>query len=180
MVENISLIVLATGYIGTLIGGWYAFVTLKANHDWQRRQYAMEIFRGWNDNTADHAQAIENAFPHIRDVDRTTGKVNEITKEHAKRIYTCDFGDTKNWQLRFHIIELLNYLEFVAVAYSQGVADKQIILDSLKSPLIKWHDILKNFIETVSLCEGYEPWKPYIDVVAEWQQPKTKERKPTA
>ena len=180
MFEYISLSILALGSVGTLIGAWYVYKTLRANHDWQRRQYAIDIFREWNANTAKHAQAIERAFPHIRDVDRTTGKSNEITKEQAKRIYTCDMSDAKNWELRFHIIELLNYLEFVTTAYSHNVADKTIILSSLKNPLVAWHNILKNFIETVNLCEDYKPWQPFSAVVNEWEHPAMEMRKPTA
>ena len=178
--DTILRIVTAICAIGGLTGVWLAFRTLKANHDWQRRQYAMGIFRDWNDLTADHARAIEEAFPHIRDVDRTTGKRNEITKEKAKEIYTCSPDNKACWDLRFNIIELLNHLEFMATAYSQQVADHTIIVDAFKEPLTRWHDILKNFLEVVEQCEGYRPWNLLEEQVAEWQSVTAKHRKKTA
>jgi len=172
--------VAAIGAIGTLIGAWFVYRALIANHDWNRRHYALEITNHWNDLTADHAKAIEQAFPHIRDVDRTTGKTNEITKEKAREIYTCIPTNKDCWDLRFDIVELMNHLEFVITAYSQNVADREIIFTAFRGPLTKWHDILKNFLEIVEECEGYQPWEPFIDHIAEWNSPKPRKRKRTA
>ena len=171
--------VAAVGSLGTLIGVWFAYLALRANHDWNRRHYAVEIIRCWNDITADHAKAIEETFPHIRDIDLSTGKTTEITKEKAREIYTCN-PDNKNWAIRFHIIELLNHFEFVITAYSHQVADRGVILVGLRDPLSKWHDILKNFLEIVEQCEGYQPWQSFMDQIADWNAPKRQQRKKTA
>ena len=173
-------IVAAIGATGTLTGAWLAYRALVSNHDWNRRHYALEIIRNWNDLTADHAKAIEEAFPHIRDIDKTTLKTTELTKEKAKEIYTCSRDNKECWDLRFNIIELLNHLEFVISAYAEQVADREILLGSLRGPLCKWHDILKNFLDVVEQCEGYQPWKPFIDHIADWNAAKTKPRKKTA
>ena len=178
--QIISTTLMGIGIIGTVIGIWFVYTTLRANHDWQRREYAMNIIRDWNVNTARHWEAIEDVFPHLRDVDRTGGQVTELTKQETKEIYTCDPDNEKYWKVRFHLVELMNYSDFIASAYLQQVADKQIVIENVMDPLIKWYDILKNFIEAVEICEGYQPWPQYVHVVSEWQSVRPKHRKPTA
>jgi len=178
--EIISICILAVGAIGTLIAAFLVYRTLKSNHDWQRREYALNIVRDWNINTSAHWQALERVFPHLRDVDRTGGIVTELTKQQAKEIYTCDPDDKMNWDLRYHVIELLNYLEFVSMVYIQKVADKEIIETCLKDAMIKYYDILKNVIDVVETCEGYLPWTPYSTLVGKLRSASPIIRKPTA
>jgi len=82
--------------------------------------------------------------------------------------------------VRFHLIELMNYADFVASAYINQVADRQIVMTTFKDPLSKWYEILSNFIEVVEICEGYQPWPQYTQVVGEWKNVQPKLRKPTA
>jgi len=180
MIETISLVVLAIGSIGTLIGSWYVFKTLKADHDWNRRKYAADFLNTWDIRAGAHFRAIEDRFPHLRDIDRTTGKTNEITREIAKQIYTCDPSDKDSWDLRFHIIELLNFLEDVTLAYAHNVADKEMLLSSVRNATIRWHDVLRNFVEIVELCEGNQPWTVFTSVVEDWKRVEAPKRKPTA
>ncbi len=171
----------AIGAMGTLISAWLILQTLKSNHDWQRRQYALDLLRDWNANTNDHSQAIETAFPGIRDVDKTTGKVNEISKDRAKKIYISDpHKDSNDFLLRFHIIQLLNYLEFVVAAYNVNVADEEVILSTMKNPIIRWATILNNFLDVVEMCEGYQPWGPLRTAVKDWEHEAVSRRQPTA
>ncbi len=180
MLNTCLLIATAVGALGTLVGAWLIFRTLRADHDWRRREHAIEMLCQWNDCTADHAKAIEEVFPHIRDADRTTGKVNELTREQAKQIYTCEPDNDRYWNIRFHIIELLNHLESITTAYSNQVADRGIILNSMQEPISVWLRILSNFLDIVAECEGYQPWQPLLDTVGEWTVKKREERKPTA
>jgi hypothetical protein len=153
-------IIIAIGTVGSLIGVCFIYLSPRANHDWQRREYAMNILRDWNTNTGAHWLEIEKVFPHLRDVDRTGGKQTELTKQQSKEIYTCT-SENKYWNVRFHLIELLNFGDFIGSAYLQQVADKQIVTRSVREPLMKWHEILRNFIEVVETCEGYQPWPQY-------------------
>ena len=173
-------IILAIGSIGTLIGAFYVYRTMKADHDWRRRQYALDLSKEWNPNTAHHWREIENIFPHLRDVDKTSGEITELTKTQAKELYTCSAEDNGKWTVRFHLIELINYYDHLAMAYTNNVGDQQIMEDAFKAPMIKAHDILKNFIEVVETCEGYLPWGPYIQVVEEWKSVDKQHRAKTA
>ena len=167
--EILLLWITLVGVIGTLIGAFLVYKTLTSNHDWQRREYALNVIKDWNKNTSEHWQAVEKKFPHLRDVDRTGGKVTELTKQQAKDIYTCEPSDLDCWQLRYHLVELLNYLEYVALSYNQNVSDQDIIETCVKDAMIKYHDILKNVIEIVEMCEGYLPWEPYTKLVENWK-----------
>ena len=171
---------LAIGAIGTLVGAFLVYRTLVCNHDWQRREYGLNLLRDWNANTSKHWQVIEQVFPHLRDVDRTGGKVTELTKQQAKEIYTCEPSNSDCWELRYHLVEMLNYLEYVAMSYSQKVSDQEIIESCLKDAMIKYHDILKNLIDVVESCEGYLPWEPYTALVESWRITYKPTRKKTA
>lgn len=180
MIETISVFILGIGSLGTLVGALFVYKTLKAGHDWNRRKYAADFLQNWDLRSANYTRAIQEKFPHIRDIDRTTGKGNEITKEMAKKIYTCEPVDKENWELRFHIIEFLNFLEDVALAYNHNVADREMLLVSIKDTTIRWSDALRNFMEIVEECDGTQPWRTFIDLINEWKSTKVRYRKPTA
>ncbi len=178
--QTCLMIITAIGSLGTLIGALMIYNTLKADHDWRRRKHAIDILGKWNDYTADHAKAIEEIFPHIRDVDIRTGCRSELTRDQAKIIYTCNPDDKKNWGLRFHIVELLNHLEGITTAYNHKVADCEIIHKAMKDAMTVWITILKNFLDVVAECEGFQPWQPLIDTIDKWKIQINNGRKQTA
>jgi hypothetical protein len=157
------------GPILTAIGLFLTFWALRKNHDWNRRNFSTSLVSKWNDETSVHRKAIEAIRPGLIDLDTKQNKVVELTKTDASNIYSAN-PESQEWQLRFHFIELLNHFESIASAYRNAVGDKQIIEESLRSPLVRWHDILRNFIEVVKTHRGYEPWEPYTTVVAHWKQ----------
>ena len=73
-----------------------------------------------------------------------------------------------------------SYLEFVAMSYTQKVADSYIIETCVKDTMIKYYDLLKNVIDIIEECEGYQPWKPYITLVGKWKSPQPSMRQATA
>ncbi len=180
MIEILATWIFAIGAIGTLVGAFLVYKTLASNHDWQRREYALTILRDWNMYTSKHWQVIEQVFPHLRDVDRTSGKITELTKQQAKNIYTCEPSNDEYWKLRYHLVEMLNHLEYVAMSYKQNVSDHEIIETCLKDAMIKYHEILKNLIEVVEICEGYLPWAPYTKLVESWKATYNPSRSKTA
>ena len=166
--------VTAIGAFGTLLGAWIVYRTLRADHEWRRRENAIMFLRKWNDDTADHAKAIEEVFPHLRDVDHNSGAVTELTQEQARQIYTCGPENRKYWELRFHIVELLNHLEAITTAYDNQVVDRKIVRPVMSGPLFTWCTILKNFLKVVEDCEGVQPWQPLLTTVESWGQNKTR------
>jgi len=166
------------GPIATALGVFVAIWALRANHDWNRRNFTAALIGQWNEKTSIHRQAIEKIKPGLVDLNKKWTPV-EITKAEAENIYTAKAG-TDEWLLRFHFIELLNYFETIASAYNNKVADQIMIEESMKGVLVRWHDILVNYIHAVEAHRGYQPWSPFLTVIDEWKKKTSKPRRPAA
>ena len=163
----------------TAVGLILTFWTLKSNHDWNRRHYATNLIVEWNNKTFSHRKAIEMIRPGLVDLDKK-GDAVEITKKDAISIYTSVPNEKENlWELRFHFIELLNHFEAISVAYRNRVGDQRIIEESVRNALIRWHDILTNFIQVVNDHRGYDAWEPFTTLVNYWKRKSFKPRKYT-
>jgi hypothetical protein len=168
------------GPLLTAVGLFFTVWALRANHDWNRRNFSATLVVPWNDKTSARRKAIEFLRLGLVDLDKS-GDVVELTKKDATAIYVSKPANGgSEWELRFHFIELLNYFESIAVAYTNAVGDQSIIEDSVRNPLIGWHDILQNFIQVVAEHRGYQPWEPYTALVAHWKRKPFKRRRPTA
>jgi hypothetical protein len=163
----------------TAVGVLVAVLTLRANHDWNRRQYAMQILADWNPQTSEHRKAIESAFPGLIDVDRNSNKVVELSRARAAEIYESKPG-SPDWDLKFHFIELGNYFEFICSSYIHHVADHDMIEQAFRYMLIRWHGIMLTFIDTIEHHRGYRPWQPFSDLVEYWQRPHKIKLRPRA
>ena len=183
---NIHEILSAIGVVGTIIGVFMVYDTLKCNHDWNRRKYTLDIMKEWNDNVMRYAIEVERVCPHLFDIDKKSSTIVELTLEQATKIYTSTSQkeeDKDNVVVRHALNSILNQFEFLATAYMQNVADKQIIEESFKKQLIRLHKILSNYLKVVEEHRKYQPWEPYINLVEKWEfEDKQKKdiRKPTA
>lgn len=158
----------AAGTVATAFGVIVAYRALRANHDWNRRQYAAKLIEDWNSQTLIHRKAVEALLPGLIDVDKQSKEIAEITHQLALQIYSSKPGQ-QYWDLKFHLIELLNYFELVSASYINRVADEAMLRDSFKQPLEHWHQAVQNFIRIVAENRGLNPWKPYTDLVANWK-----------
>jgi hypothetical protein len=133
----------------------------------------MAIVTDWNERTADHRRALEKHMAGL--IDRRPGAPVQLTRDRAVAIYESEYGGAGGandlWDVRFHLFELLNYFEVVAIAYRHSTADRLIIDDAFKQTLSRWFDVLNDFITIVEDRRGYCPWQPYVDLVNEWRQP---------
>jgi hypothetical protein len=160
------------GIIVTAIGVTVAYSALRANHDWNRRSAAAELLEQWNVRTGPHRKAIERMRPGLLDV--VNGQLTQLTIPEAEEVYKSQPEDP-NWELRFHIIELLNYFEYIAAVYRGAVADARMVEASFKRPILRYHDVLlENFIAVFKRERGMgqdeKPWGPFHDMVAEWNR----------
>jgi hypothetical protein len=167
------------GILTAILSATIAWIALKANHDWNRRNYALQLVGEWNAKTSMHRKAIENAFPGLIDKDNRSGTCTEITKQIAQEIYKSR-PEEANWQVRFHLIELGNHLEFISTAYLHSVGDKEILEQAFRAPLIRWHDIMANFIAEVEVHRKYKPWEPWDRAVNHWKSKPVLKRPETA
>lgn len=142
--------------IATALSVIVLVMTLCWDHRWRRRQYAIGLLEKWNDCTADHAKAILTEFPWLRE------RGAQIDSLLSEEIYCCKPGD-RYWEVRFHLVELLNHAEAMAVAIDRRIAAKSIIGSSVDSPLNAWHDNLKGFLAIVEKCDHAQPWQGFVD-----------------
>lgn len=176
-VQSVLSVLKDYGSIITAISVLVAVWTLRANHDWNRRNYTAALIGQWNDETSVHRKAIEKLRPGLIDLD-SKGEVVEICEKDARAIYSSKV-DTPEWELRFHFIELLNYFETITAAYRNRVGDPQMIEESLRNVLVRWRKILRHFMEVVEKERGYKPWEPFTTVVDFWDGKPFKPRLPT-
>jgi hypothetical protein len=174
----ISAIATPIGLLLTSAGLALSVKVMRNNHDWNRRQYAMNIVGSWSQETGDHSRAIEEYFPSIRGRSNEAGDLGEISKEVALKILRAEKG-TPEFEIRFHIVSMMNYFEHVVAAYANCVADEKIITDHLRNPIDKWVHALGNFNEIAEQEWGYQPWEPLIQMVSFWNSKHVRIRPPT-
>lgn len=165
--------------IATLLTLWLLYKTLKSEHDWRRRQSALELNQKWIETGMISASLIEKKFPHIRYHGNEQDK-NELTKAKAHEVYT-NTSDESVLEVRKHIIGLLNQMDYIAMAYFNGVADTDIIDLSMKLSITAWYHSFQNFISIVQELEGQKYWHTLQELISYWEKnKKVKIRKPTA
>ena len=173
MMEHFSNIISALALIAALSSLGLTIRALRANHDWNRRQFAAKMIEDWNPRTSSHRQAIERLRPGLIDIVRGNDKINVISLEDARAIYRSTPESPELWELRFHFIEILNYFEFVASCYHNEVCDEYMIEKSFRGVFMAWHKVLKNFIDEFAEARGYThdktPWGPYHILVEKWR-----------
>ena len=175
-------IVLALTGVTVVIGTVLICRTLRSNHKWAKRRFALDMLQMWNDRVYPHFKVIEHLYPHIRLYDHKTKKYGELTKEAAQKLWSCETSDADLWRAKTAMLELLNYFEFVTTAYATGVADKKLVEQSFKYAMVQWHAILDNFIIVAEEGLGFQPWSPSLKVIQNWRASAAmkKERPPTA
>ena len=163
--------------VGAMIAGvsmFLAYRTLQrhhanftADHDRSKKARAVDLILQWNENTLGHRRAIEAAFLGLLDKNKPGGVV-QLSRQEATKIYNSQ-PNTLDWELRFHLIELLNFFEAVAVAWESGVADRELIERSFRGVLRNYYDGLHNFIAVVNELRETDPWEPYVTLIRRWE-----------
>jgi hypothetical protein len=72
-------------------------------------------------------------------------------------------------------------MDYIAMAYFNGIADKDIVDSSMKYSLITWFNSLHDFISVVQELENQPYWRTLQELISHWQQSQNvKMRKTTA
>lgn len=156
------------GPIVTAIGVILAYLTLRANHEWNRRNYASQMVSNWNKQTKPFIDDIEKIEPRI--IDFKGGRLTQITQEYAHEIYFSKYSEeSKEWKLRTRFIHLLNEFEHISAAYNNAVGDRKMIEESFKDILVKWGFVLMHFIDIYkSQRDNSNPWGPFHSLYNRW------------
>lgn len=151
------------------VGGFaFAIWQLRSEYRWRRRQFALQMLSEWNEKTDPHRRGVERGLPGLLNAVRGDAPT-ELTSERAEAIYRARQGDP-DWELRTHIVELLNYGEYVAVSYDKRVADREILAESLCRTVTRWYRQLKPYVLATERHRGFDAWKPLSDSVVELER----------
>lgn len=74
------------------------------------------------------------------------GKYKSISNDIIK-IEQQNMPKDKEISLRSDVLYLTNYFEFICAGYRCGDLDEKILIRTLRSVLVDWHDRFKHFIE---------------------------------
>jgi hypothetical protein len=109
---------------------------LRADHDWRRREVALQLIGSWNENTSRQIAEIKKLLPHMRDQDEVAGRVADMTRKQAEDVYQA-VHEGEHWETKLSLIQLLNYYENIAIAYEYKVADEEILRSSVRAPIAR-------------------------------------------
>lgn len=141
---------------------WRGAFTLRQEYAWRRRQLAINILAAWNDNTAEHRHEISRHLPGVLDRDARRTSLDDV---EATQLYVATKEDKERFETRRHIIELLNYCEYVTVAYQKGVADPAILDNSVIATVVDYYTALEPFVRVRTVKRGRDPWAALSDFV---------------
>jgi len=150
-----QIVAIATAFsaIAAAFSVLFLAITLILEYRWRRRKYAIDLLSAWNDCTADHAKEILSVFSDMRygvTIDKDVGVI----------VFCCEKGH-RYWDVRFHMVELLNHAEAIAVALDSRLAAKGILAKSVNPALCNWYKNLKGFIDAVNDIKGSRPWERF-------------------
>ena len=143
----------------TAIGLALTASALLYDHAWRRKHYAMEMAHEWNTSTAKHRRVITTKYPTL--LDKKHDEPPEIDYGTAILIRR------REHKLNDHIIQHLNYCEYVALSHLETVARRRIIARSFVPSLIRWHNALSEYIVVTIDARGYNPWQALCDFAHE-------------
>ncbi len=152
-------------FIVTTLGFITVIVQLALEYRWRRRQYAVNMLAEWNTHTADHREAIDRAYPGLLDVSGPRSTVH-MSPNQAQALYdSTATAAPALFATERHVIELLNYCEFVAIAGRHNVAASAILEASFLNTLHVWYHELSSYVAVTKAHRGYNPWQPLDDYI---------------
>ena len=161
--EKLELGMKMVSTLGVLFGAlsfWYGQKAVSETHDWNRRVQAMEIIRSWNPRIGQQTQHIKKEY-HDKITTHTA-----ISGQEAKKIVARE-GDGYDEKYQ-ELIWIFNHFESVSSAYRNNIADQSILDQSVKNTMLLWFDVFKPFLDEMEAQRNYSPWKPYTDLIIEW------------
>jgi len=130
----------------TTCGFLIVILQLWLEYRWRRNQYAVSMLAEWNRHTAEHRDAIDRAYPGLLDVAGPRNTTHLSSAEAAALYESTSARAAELHTIERHIIELLNYCEFVAVSAGYRVAARRILDRSFLRTLHVWHHELLPYI----------------------------------
>lgn len=131
----------------------------KLRNDNEKRKYATNMILEWNSNSVHNTNLILKYFPNCLQ--------NCKPIDIEKLAISNNSGDLKKikQELKDAIKALLNYFEYVAVAYV-NCANKEIILNSFSITMIRYYVVLQRFLLEDLKNTHRNHWKPFTEFIS--------------
>ena len=127
----------------------------------QKTQYALDMIRDWNTQTATFNETLRNAFPNLYE-ECQVSRYEEALRQLARVGDNAQASPEKT-----AVVRLLNYFEYVSSAYEVGAADRKTIHASFTGTMVRYYCLLSPFIDEEIRVTGRNPWFPYSRFVRE-------------
>lgn len=163
---------------------------LRLSHEWEKQKFTATLLKEWNNDVEKYKNEIFKAYPKLADgISASKGGIPESVglrldsayAEYSKRLHNGECTPSlkpsppecsellEEAQLRDAVVGILNYLEYVSVAYEQDVVVRQKIEE------VFWGNFLNWFGATVEYIKASNPtrllyWAPYIKVACGWHR----------
>ncbi|HZF13514.1 MAG TPA: hypothetical protein VFE33_32375 [Thermoanaerobaculia bacterium] len=169
IIQTMGVLVAAASLVLSLWG-------IREQHEWNRRQQALTILEKFNSEVAPHRTAIFAAYPGINDEN-----TNQIpTHEECQTIIKARKpGETKirgidAFELRSHLVSVLNYFEDLAIAWEYQVGDQTILEEAAAPVILRWYQVFQPCITEMDKEAGESVWPSLERVVASWEEKRAK------
>lgn len=156
------------------------------DHEYKRRQYAVNLARDWDDSVFYSRSVILRIFPDRFD------KISAISwddikicrdkqlllldKEHGDN--QLSIGNTEYLLVTDHIAKILNYFEIVAHAVFSKSADEETLESYFRNSFFNWYNFLSEYREQLKLQRKHDPWSPVSLLYKRWYPEKCSGERP--
>ncbi len=144
-----------------------------------KKHYALEMIREWNQQTAKDKIIIEKVVPGLYEkcsLRLLKEKLDKIYNAATlKKEYLEDSESVEDYlSAKESMIRLLNYFEFISSAYLNNAVDKKIIQNSFSGTMVRYYCVLNDYIRLEYDKTNRNPWLPYVEFVKIIVHPKNK------
>jgi len=137
-------------------------LTLKESTSWNKKVYAQTLATDHNEKTKSFREIISKEFPDIGKDEGAEG----ISKERAAKIINADPAtDNETVSINNNIVELLNYLECLVSAYTNEIADQEMMREGFGVMILKYYKYFENYISEHARIHNSHSWQILEDDV---------------
>jgi Domain of unknown function (DUF4760) len=161
-------ILTAVGVLAAIVGLCLTYLTLRENHEWNRRQFTLVILGSFKKDVGQTQEILNASFPGLYLKDKSA----PMTREQAVLYYNATKDKPEDFKIRAAIIDRLNYLEYVCTAYESYTVDRDIVKEVYSGIFKRSYAYFREFMVVAREQEGDKPysgaWAPVDRVVNSW------------
>jgi hypothetical protein len=175
-IKFILKIIQTAGIIIAVLSLLLSYISLNAQHDWNRRHQAFILINETYRQIAEQRKELKQSFPELYQ----SGETKHLSKYEAENLYNaCSKENPKHAGCHIYqcddrgiACKYLNLMEYISVAYINNVVDQHMIDVSLGGTMIEDYDYFENFIKQVGIEKSRSAWAPFKMTVDQMKKKK--------